>query len=79
MNSKTLTQYNGNDWVEGFSSLSAQDRLDGFNDFASLTYLKQGEMLEIMFQKKDYQDMGYNNFNDYVNAELPFSDRTAKR
>ncbi len=55
------------------------ERVIDFNLFDDMTAVVQGEMLEIMFQAKDYQDLGYNNFNDFVDSELNISSSSAKR
>ena len=55
------------------------ERVIDFNLFDDMTAVVQGEMLEIMFQAKDYQDLGYNNFNDFVDSELSISSSSAKR
>lgn len=54
-----------------FRNMSAQERVDIFAKFTNKTNELSGEMLEIMFQKKDYQDLGYNNWNTFVTEKLP--------
>jgi len=62
-----------------FTSMSAEERKDKFNAIDKSFQQHSGEWLEIMFQKKDYQDMGYNRWNDFVNKELTISDGTARK
>lgn len=54
-----------------FKNMNAKERVDIFCKFTKTTNELTGEMLEIMFQSKDYQDLGYNNWNIFVTEQLP--------
>ena len=54
-----------------FKDMHPKDRVEIFKQFTNRTNLLSGEMLEIMFQAKDYFELGYSTWKEYVEAELP--------
>jgi len=60
-----------------FIDSTAEQRADDIREFDGMSKIALGQMLEIAFQKKDYQVMGYNDFKDYISGEFDFSARTA--
>ncbi len=56
-----------------YLTMTPNERAKTYKKFGEKMREIKGQMLEVMFLKKDYQDEGFNNFTKYVEARLGIS------